>query len=138
MYNHSTGLRTPSQNVLLDCFSSPLFLLLGMLLYSEGCYRQNQGLLLYKLGAIHCVWLTILVCLSFFPSCFLRIKLKRYNKSVVLFQIVQIGRILNAHMGSLQWIDQMTVNIQNQLETVTKLHDTHRRENDRSFRITYE
>ncbi|KAG8312670.1 Nuclear pore glycoprotein p62 [Homalodisca vitripennis] len=52
--------------------------------------------------------------------------------------IVQIGRILNAHMNSLHWIDQMTLNIQNQLENVTKLHDTHRRENERLFRISYD
>jgi len=52
--------------------------------------------------------------------------------------IVQIGRILNAHMNSLHWIDQMTMNIQNQLENVTRLHDAHRRENERSFRSSYE
>uniref|UniRef100_A0A1B6KP56 Nucleoporin NSP1-like C-terminal domain-containing protein n=1 Tax=Graphocephala atropunctata TaxID=36148 RepID=A0A1B6KP56_9HEMI len=52
--------------------------------------------------------------------------------------IVQIARILNAHMNSLHWIDQMSLNIQNQLENVTKLHDTHRRENERLFRISYD
>ncbi|XP_054277538.1 nuclear pore glycoprotein p62 [Macrosteles quadrilineatus] len=52
--------------------------------------------------------------------------------------IIQVGRILNAHMNSLHWIDQMTMNIQNQLENVTRLHDAHRRENERTFRISYE
>lgn len=52
--------------------------------------------------------------------------------------IVQIGRILNAHMNSLQWIDQNIVNIQTQLDNVTKMHDTRRRENERSFRLSYD
>ncbi|XP_075217684.1 nucleoporin 62 isoform X2 [Lycorma delicatula] len=52
--------------------------------------------------------------------------------------IVQIGRILNAHMNSLQWIDEHILQIQNKLDEVSKLHDIHRRENERSFRLTYE
>lgn len=52
--------------------------------------------------------------------------------------IVQIGRILNAHMNSLQWIDQNIVNIQTQLDSVTKMHDLHRRENERSFRLSFD
>jgi len=55
-----------------------------------------------------------------------------------LFQIVQIGRILNAHMNSLQWIDQNTALIATHLEQVSKLHDVHRRENERSFHLTYD
>ncbi|KAJ9578658.1 hypothetical protein L9F63_005148 [Diploptera punctata] len=52
--------------------------------------------------------------------------------------IVQIGRILNAHMNSLQWIDQNTALIASHLEQVSKLHDVHRRENERSFHLTYD
>ncbi|XP_021929444.1 nuclear pore glycoprotein p62 isoform X2 [Zootermopsis nevadensis] len=52
--------------------------------------------------------------------------------------IVQIGRILNAHMNSLQWIDQNTALIATHLEQVSKLHDAHRRENERSFHLTYD
>ncbi|XP_066995442.2 nuclear pore glycoprotein p62 [Anabrus simplex] len=52
--------------------------------------------------------------------------------------IVQIGRILNAHMNSLQWIDQNTTLIQTQLDQVVKLHDVYRRENERSFHLTYD
>ncbi|PNF19859.1 Nuclear pore glycoprotein p62 [Cryptotermes secundus] len=52
--------------------------------------------------------------------------------------IVQIGRILNAHMNSLQWIDQNTALIATHLEQVSKLHDVHRRENERSFHLTYD
>ncbi|KAL0278407.1 UNVERIFIED_CONTAM: hypothetical protein PYX00_000235 [Menopon gallinae] len=44
--------------------------------------------------------------------------------------IVQIGRILNAHMNSLQWVDQNTTLIKQQLDQVTKLTEIHRREND--------
>ena len=47
-----------------------------------------------------------------------------------LFQIVQIGRILNAHMNSLQWVDQNTAVIKEHLDQVTKLTEMHRREND--------
>lgn len=52
--------------------------------------------------------------------------------------IVQIGRILNAHMNSLHWIDQNIVHIQTQLDGVTKMHDLHRRENERSFRLSFD
>lgn len=44
--------------------------------------------------------------------------------------IVQIGRILNAHMNSLQWIDQNTTTIKQQLDQLSKLTEMHRREND--------
>lgn len=51
---------------------------------------------------------------------------------------VQIGRILNAHMNSLQWIDQNTTQLATQIEQVSKLHDVLRRENERSFHLTYD
>jgi len=55
-----------------------------------------------------------------------------------MFQLVQIGRILNSHMDSLQWIEQNTHAIQNQLDQVSKLHESHRRDNERSFHLTYD
>lgn len=47
--------------------------------------------------------------------------------------VIQIGHILNAHMNSLQWVDDHVIQIQNKLDEVTKLHDVHRRENERPF-----
>lgn len=41
--------------------------------------------------------------------------------------IVQIGRILNAHMNSLQWIESTTASINTKLEEITKVHDTLKR-----------
>ncbi|XP_005188426.1 nuclear pore glycoprotein p62 [Musca domestica] len=51
--------------------------------------------------------------------------------------IIQIGKILNAHMSSLQWIEQSTSNIGNKLEDITKMHETFKRESERSFRSAY-
>lgn len=51
--------------------------------------------------------------------------------------LVQIGKILNAHMNSLQWIESSTSNITNRLEDIGKMHDTLRKDNERSFRLTY-
>lgn len=48
--------------------------------------------------------------------------------------IVQIGKILNAHMSSLQWIENSTSHITSKLETITKLQET-LRDNERSFRL---
>lgn len=44
--------------------------------------------------------------------------------------IVQIGKILNAHMNSLQWIDQNTAVIQQMLDQIGKMRDLHGREVD--------
>lgn len=52
--------------------------------------------------------------------------------------IVQIGKILNAHMSSLQWIEQSTSTITQRLEDISKLHETIRKDNERSFRLTYD
>ncbi|GAB0094683.1 Nuclear pore glycoprotein p62 [Sergentomyia squamirostris] len=46
--------------------------------------------------------------------------------------IVQIGKILNAHMGSLQWIESSTSAIASNLEEIPKLMDAIKRDNDRS------
>ncbi|XP_031620707.1 nuclear pore glycoprotein p62 [Contarinia nasturtii] len=51
--------------------------------------------------------------------------------------IVQIGRILNAHMTSLQWIELSTSNINVKLEEINKMYDTLRRDTERSLRLTY-
>lgn len=51
--------------------------------------------------------------------------------------IVQIGRILNAHMNSLQWIESTTSQINAKLEDINKIYDTLRRDTERSLRLTY-
>ena len=51
--------------------------------------------------------------------------------------IVQIGKILNAHMNSLQWIESSTSLISNRLDEIGKMHDIIRKDNERSFRMTY-
>ncbi|XP_062555325.1 nuclear pore glycoprotein p62 [Armigeres subalbatus] len=51
--------------------------------------------------------------------------------------LVQIGKILNAHMNSLQWIETSTSGITNRLEEISKMHDALRKDNERSFRLTY-
>lgn len=51
--------------------------------------------------------------------------------------LVQIGKILNAHMNSLQWIESSTSGITNRLEEIGKMHDALRKDNERSFRLTY-
>lgn len=42
--------------------------------------------------------------------------------------IVQIGRILNAHMDSLQWIETTTTQINSKLDDLTQAHDTLKRQ----------
>ncbi|KAI8128800.1 hypothetical protein FF38_13034 [Lucilia cuprina] len=51
--------------------------------------------------------------------------------------IIQIGKILNAHMSSLQWIEQSTSSIGSKLEDITKMHETFKRDSERSFRSAY-
>lgn len=51
--------------------------------------------------------------------------------------IVQIGRILNAHMNSLQWIESSTAQINSKLDDINKMYDTLRRDTERSLRLTY-
>lgn len=51
--------------------------------------------------------------------------------------IVQIGRILNAHMGSLQWIESSVVRIGAKLDETTKIHENLKRDNERSLRYGY-
>lgn len=51
--------------------------------------------------------------------------------------IVQIGQILNAHMSSLQWIESTASDIATKMDDITKMHESMRRDNERSFRLTY-
>lgn len=51
--------------------------------------------------------------------------------------IVQIGRILNAHMNSLQWVESSTTQINAKMEDINKMYDTLRRNTERSLRLTY-
>ncbi|XP_003226470.3 nucleoporin-62 C-terminal-like protein isoform X1 [Anolis carolinensis] len=50
----------------------------------------------------------------------------------------QICKILNAHMDSLQWIDQNSALLQRKVEEVSKVCDGRRKEQERSFRITFD
>ncbi|KAG2464454.1 nucleoporin 62 like [Polypterus senegalus] len=50
----------------------------------------------------------------------------------------QICKILNAHMDSLQWIDQNTVLLQRRVEEVSKLCEGRRKEQEKSMRITFD
>ncbi|PWA31428.1 hypothetical protein CCH79_00002767 [Gambusia affinis] len=50
----------------------------------------------------------------------------------------QICKILNAHMDSLQWIDQNSVLLQRRVEEVSKLCDTQRKEQEKTFRLNFD
>uniref|UniRef100_A0A8C5GQP4 Nuclear pore glycoprotein p62 n=1 Tax=Gouania willdenowi TaxID=441366 RepID=A0A8C5GQP4_GOUWI len=50
----------------------------------------------------------------------------------------QICKILNAHMDSLQWIDQNSVLLQRRVEEVSKICDTQRKEQEKTFRLTFD
>lgn len=50
--------------------------------------------------------------------------------------IVQIGKILNAHMSSLQWIESSTSNITTKLDEISRMQETLKRDNnDRRLNI---
>ncbi|XP_017780124.1 PREDICTED: nuclear pore glycoprotein p62 [Nicrophorus vespilloides] len=66
-------------------------------------------------------------------------QLNEANKTQELSNpITQIGKILNAHMNSLQWIDRNTTKISTHLDQVTKMHDINRRSHEKSFQRTYD
>lgn len=46
--------------------------------------------------------------------------------------IIQIGKILNAHMTSLQWIESSSAAITNKLDDLTKMHETFKRDAERT------
>ncbi|CAL8267890.1 unnamed protein product [Lota lota] len=50
----------------------------------------------------------------------------------------QICKILNAHMDSLQWVDQNSVLLQRRVEDVSKLCDSTRKEQEKTFRLTFD
>ncbi|KAI4571217.1 hypothetical protein MJG53_013323 [Ovis ammon polii x Ovis aries] len=50
----------------------------------------------------------------------------------------QICKILNAHMDSLQWIDQSSALLQRKVEEVTKVCEGRRKEQERSCRIAFD
>ncbi|XP_063987384.1 nuclear pore glycoprotein p62 [Diachasmimorpha longicaudata] len=51
--------------------------------------------------------------------------------------IVQIGKILNAHMNSLQWLDQRTEILGQKIQQIDQMHQNYRQENERSFSLAY-
>ncbi|XP_072482078.1 nuclear pore glycoprotein p62 isoform X21 [Notamacropus eugenii] len=50
----------------------------------------------------------------------------------------QICKILNAHMDSLQWIDQNSALLQRKVEEVSKVCESRRKEQERSYRIVFD
>lgn len=52
--------------------------------------------------------------------------------------VYQISKILNAHMDSLQWIDQNAALLQRRLDEVAKLADLQRKQQERNFRLAYD
>lgn len=50
----------------------------------------------------------------------------------------QICKILNTHMDSLQWIDQNSVLLQRRVEEVSKLCDNQRKDQEKTFRLTFD
>lgn len=50
----------------------------------------------------------------------------------------QICKILNTHMDSLQWIDQNSVLLQRRVEEVSKQCDNQRKEQEKTFRLTFD
>lgn len=48
--------------------------------------------------------------------------------------IVQIGRILNAHLNSMQWIETSTTLIGSKLDDITKAHEIIKRDNEKTMR----
>jgi len=52
--------------------------------------------------------------------------------------VYQIGKILNAHMDSLQWIDSSAQGVERKLTEVTRLAEVHRRDSERLQRSMLE
>lgn len=50
----------------------------------------------------------------------------------------QICKILNAHMDSLQWVEQNSVLLQRRVEEVSKLCESRRKEQEKSFRLNFQ
>ncbi|XP_015761078.1 PREDICTED: nuclear pore glycoprotein p62-like, partial [Acropora digitifera] len=52
--------------------------------------------------------------------------------------ILQIAKILNAHMNSLQWIDQNSGILQRKVDEISRLSETRRKEQERNFRLAFD
>lgn len=52
--------------------------------------------------------------------------------------MLQIGKILNSHMDSLQWIDQNTNQLQKRVGDVNQIMESRRVEHDRTFHLSYD
>lgn len=51
--------------------------------------------------------------------------------------VVQIVKILNAHMNSLQWLVQKTNSLNQKIQQIDQMHQNFRQENERSFSLAY-
>ena len=74
-------------------------------------------------GIVVLLQIKLIIFISFFSS---------------LPQLQQICKILNTHMDSLQWIDQNSVLLQRRVEEVSKLCDNQRKEQEKTFRLTFD
>merc|ERR1711915_543576 len=52
--------------------------------------------------------------------------------------VFQIGKVLNAHMDSLQWIDSHAAAVERKLQDVTRLAEIHKRDSERLQRSMLE
>ncbi|CAL1680549.1 unnamed protein product [Lasius platythorax] len=51
--------------------------------------------------------------------------------------IVQIGKILNAHMNSLQWLDQQTAMLNQKIQQIDQMHQNFRQESEQNLHLAY-
>ncbi|XP_011642019.2 nuclear pore glycoprotein p62 [Pogonomyrmex barbatus] len=51
--------------------------------------------------------------------------------------IVQIGKILNAHMNSLQWLDQQTALLTQKIQQIDQMHQSFRQESEQNLHLAY-
>ncbi|KAL0122552.1 hypothetical protein PUN28_007332 [Cardiocondyla obscurior] len=51
--------------------------------------------------------------------------------------IVQIGKILNAHMNSLQWLDQQTALLNQKIQQIDQMHQNFRQESEQNLHLAY-
>lgn len=51
--------------------------------------------------------------------------------------IVQVVKILNAHMNSLQWLRQRSNSLSQKIEQINQMHQSFRQENERNFSLAY-
>ncbi|XP_072482060.1 nuclear pore glycoprotein p62 isoform X4 [Notamacropus eugenii] len=61
-----------------------------------------------------------------------------HSSLLLLVELQQICKILNAHMDSLQWIDQNSALLQRKVEEVSKVCESRRKEQERSYRIVFD